>query len=213
MKLPLQVTFRNVPSSESAEQWIRDEAAKLETFHNRIMSCRVMVEIAHAHRRKGTPYHVRIDLTVPGGELVVKHEPTLSKRLRQHGERQLTKKLELDTPHKDLRLAIHDAFQAARRRLADYARRHSGRVKTHEPALEGWVSRLVAEKGHGFLRTPDGREVYFHENSVLNRGFQRMGIGTRVIFSEEQGDQGPQASTVRITSRPAARRIGLKKVR
>jgi len=213
MKLPLQVTFRNVPSSESAEQWIRDEAAKLETFHSRIMACRVMVEIPHARRRRGTPYHVRIDLTVPGGELVVRHEPTLSKRLRQHDGVQLTKRLELDRPHKDLRLAIHDAFQAAGRRLADYARRHSGRVKTHEPTLEGRVSRLVAEKGYGFLRTSDGREVYFHENSVLNRGFQRMGIGTRVIFSEEQGDKGPQASTVRITSRSAARRIGLKNLR
>ena len=212
MKLPLQVTFRNVPGSESAEQWIRDEAAKLEIFHNRIMSCRVMVEVPHAHRRRGTPYHVRIDLTVPGGELVVKHEPTLSKRLRQHGGVQLTKKFELDTPHKDLHLAIHDAFQAAGRRLADYARRHSGRVKTHEPALEGRVSRLIAEKGYGFLRTPDGREVYFHKNSVLNRGFQRMGIGTQVTFSEEQGDKGPQASTVRITSGPVARRIGLKKI-
>lgn len=206
MKLPVQVTFRNTPTSTTAEQWIQDEARDLETFYSRLMACRVMIEIPHAHRRKGAPYHVRIDLTVPGGELVVNREPTLSKRAGQRGEAQLKKRLELDTRHKDLRLAIHDAFRAASRRLADYARKHSGRVKTHEPSLEGRVSRLLPDKGYGFLRTPDGREVYFHENSVLNRGFQRMKVGTRVVFSEEPGEKGPQASTIRIAVKSASGR-------
>lgn len=206
MKLPLQVTFRNVPPSATVEKWIQDEADKLETLYGRVMSCRVMVEIPHAHHRKGAPYHVRIDLTVPSGELVVKHQPTLSKRLQQRGEVQLKKTLELDTPHKNLRLAIHDAFQAAGRRLADYARRQTGRIKMHEPSLEGRVSRLAPEKGFGFLLTADGREVYFHKNSVLNRGFRRMSVGTHVVFSEERGDKGPQASTVRITATPAGPR-------
>jgi cold shock CspA family protein len=206
MKLPLQITFRNVPASVAAERWIRDQANKLETLYGGVMACRVMIEIPHAHHRKGPPYHVRIDLTVPGGELVVKHEPTISKRLNQRGETQLRKRLEISTPHKDLRLAIHNAFQKAGRRLADYARKQSGRIKAHEPPLEARVSRLEPEKGYGFLLTSDGREVYFHKNSVLNQGFRRLSVGTRVVFSEEPGDKGPQASTVRITSAPAARR-------
>lgn len=206
MNLPLQVTFRNTPASSAAGKWIQDEVDNLETFYGRLMGCRVMIEVPHAHHRKGAPYHVRIDLTVPGGELVVKREPTLSKRPRQRGEVELKKQSELATRHKDLRLAIHDAFRAASRRLADYARKRDGRVKTHEPSLEGKVSRLQPDEGYGFLLTSDGREVYFHENSVLNRGFGRMGIGTRVVFSEEPGDKGPQASTVRIAAKSAGRR-------
>jgi cold shock CspA family protein len=56
----------------------------------------------------------------------------------------------------------------------------------------------MGDEGYGFLTTDDGREVYFHKDSVLNQGFQRLKLGARVIFAEEQGDKGPQASTVKI---------------
>jgi len=207
MMLPLQITFRNMESSEMAEEWIREEVFKLEEFYNRIMACRVTVEIPHRHHRRGTRYHVRIDLTMPGGELVIKREPSLSKRLRLLGETVLAKQLEVDTPHKSLRLAIHDAFKVAGRRLQNYARRQGGYVKNHEPLPDGRVSRLFPEKGYGFLTTPDGREIYFHQDSVLNQAFRRMEIGTRVVFSEEKGEKGPQASTVRITDKRAIRPV------
>jgi cold shock CspA family protein len=203
MMLPLQITFRNMESSDMAEEWIREEVFKLEEFYNRIMACRVTVEIPHRHHRRGTRYHVRIDLTMPGGELVIKREPSLSKRLRLLGETVLAKQLEVDTPHKSLRLAIHDAFKVAARRLQNYARRQGGYVKNHEPLPEARVSRLFSEKGYGFLVTPDGQEIYFHQDSVLNQAFRRMEIGTRVVFSEEKGEKGPQASTVRITDKRA----------
>jgi cold shock CspA family protein len=203
MMLPLQITFRNMESSDMAEEWIREEVFKLEEFYNRIMACRVTVEIPHRHHRRGTRYHVRIDLTMPGGELVIKREPSLSKRLRLLGETVLAKQLEVDTPHKSLRLAIHDAFKVAARRLQNYARRQGGYVKNHEPLPEARVRRLFSEKGYGFLVTPDGREIYFHQDSVLNQAFRRMEIGTRVVFSEEKGEKGPQASTVRITDKRA----------
>jgi cold shock CspA family protein len=205
MKLPLQVTFRNTPVSRAAEKWIRDEVENLETFYSRLMGCRVVIEVPHAHHRKGAPYHVRIDLTVPGGELVVNHEPTISKRAQQRGEAKLRKELELSARHRDLHLAIDDAFRAASRRLADYARKQDGRVKTHEPSTEARVSRLRADEGYGFLQASDGREIYFNKNSVLNRGFKRMAVGTRVTFSEESGEKGPQASTVRIAARSGLR--------
>ena len=206
MNLPLQVTFRNTPPSRDAEKWIQAAVANLETFYNRLMGCRVMIEVPHAHRRKGAPYHVRIDLTVPGGELVVKRQPSLSKMPRQRGKTELGKGLELDSRHKDLRLAIDDAFRAAGRRLADYARKQDGRVKTHAPSLEATVVRLRPEEGYGFLQAPDGQEIYFHENSVLNGGFQRLKIGTRVAFVGEAGEKGPQASTVRILAKPSSSR-------
>lgn len=200
MQLPLQITFRNMEPPEAVEEWIHAEAAKLDNFYGRIMSCRVTVEVPHGHHKKGNLYHVRIDLTLPGKELLIKHEPSGSKAIRQAGGVEMRKGSEAGVPHRNLRLAITDAFRVAGRRLQDYARRQRGDVKTHEPHQVGRISKLVPRKKHGFLITPDGREIYFHEASVLNRGFRRLTLGSKVGFVEERGDKGPQASTVRIVN-------------
>jgi cold shock CspA family protein len=170
------------------------------------MACRVAVESPRRHR-EGGPYGLRIDLTVPGGELVIKHEPSLSTRARQLGEAEIRKHLEARNLHKNLRQAINDAFKAAGRRLQDYARRQRGDVKHRESPQVAKVNQLSQEKGYGFLVTPNGREIYFHKDSVLNRAFGRLRVGTSVIFAEEQGDKGPQASSVRITARHGIRQI------
>ncbi len=201
MKTGLQVTFRNMAPSVAVEEWIHAEAAKLESFYNSIMSCRVAVEVPHRHRRRGSPHHVRIDLTLPKGEIVVKRESTLASRVRHLGEARLKKQLETKAQHKNLRLAINDAFKAAGRQLQDYARRQRGYVKSHVPLPVGRVSRILADEGYGFLTAEDGREIYFHRNSVLNRAFPRLKEGTAVSFVEELGEKGPQASTVRILAR------------
>ena len=77
MQLPIQITFRNMDSSPAVEARVREEAEKLSEFYDGIMGCRVMVEIPHQHRQQGKRFHIRIDLTVPGGEIVVNHEPSL----------------------------------------------------------------------------------------------------------------------------------------
>jgi cold shock CspA family protein len=209
-KFPLQITFRNAEPPAGMDLRVRSEAAKLETFYERIMGCRVSVESPHRHHREGSPYHVRIDLTVPGGELVVKHEPSLKTRAQRAGETAMKKHSEARDPHKNLRQAIGDAFKAAARRLQDYARRQRGDVKHREVRPVARVSSLFADQGYGFLTTADAREIYFHKDSVLNRAFGRLKVGSIVGFAEEQGDKGPQASTVRIVgkhrTRQAARR-------
>jgi cold shock CspA family protein/ribosome-associated translation inhibitor RaiA len=197
MILPIQITFRNMESSATVERWIRRESLKLDEFYDRIMGCRVMVEIPSRHRRWGNLYHVRIDLTVPGGELVVKREPSIHAPLQQTQRAKLAKHLEVKTPHKELRQAIDDAFKAMGRRLQDYARRQRGDVKTHEPAPRARISKLLPVEGYGYLETPGGREIYFHRNSVTNEGFDQLKIGTTVRFVEGAGEKGPQASTVK----------------
>jgi len=129
----LQVTFRNMKSSPTVEEWVREAAGKLETFYGRIMGCHVAIEVPHRHHLRGALFHVRIDLTLPGGELVIKREASLAKSVRRGGRLGIRKQLEVETPHKDLRLAIDDAFKIAARRLQDYARRQRGDVKTHQP--------------------------------------------------------------------------------
>ena len=187
IKIPLQLTFRNMPPSQAVEAQVRERAAKLDLFCEKIMACRVVVEAPHRRHHKGKLYHVRIDMTVPGRELVVKREPS------RHAA------------HEDPYVAIRDAFDGARRKLQDYARRRRGDTKQHEPARAARVSRLFPQEGFGFLETADGREIYFNKNSVLGGGFDRVEIGSEVAFAEEQGEKGPQASTVRLLGKPPGR--------
>lgn len=209
MILPLQISFRNVKPSEVVEEWIREEAAKLDAFYGRIMSCRVIVEVPHRHHRRGAFYHVRVALVVPGAELVVKREPMLRHGIESVEDGKNVKHLEVLAPHKELRQAIDGAFKAMGRRLQDYARRQRGAVKTHEVSPRGRVSKLFPEEGYGFLETVDGREIYFHRDSVLSRGFDRLKVGAFVTFAEELGEKGPQASTVRPVGKRRVRRVAI----
>ncbi len=131
MNLPVQITFRNTDSSPWVEDRIREEAEKLDRYYERITSCRVMVEAPHRHHKHGHHYHVRIELGVPGKELVVKREPSLHSAQAQAGAGEWKKHLEAHPEHKDIYIAIHDAFKQARRQLQDYARRMRGKVKLH----------------------------------------------------------------------------------
>ena len=166
--------------SEAVEARVREEATKLETFYQGIMHCRVVVELPHKHKTKGGLYHVRIDLTVPGEEIVIKHEPSLQATLRRVDAEKRSKSGEANAAHKDVFVVIRDAFKEARRQLQDYARRVRGQTKIHEPMPAGRVSKLLPDEDYGFLETADGREIYFHRNSVLNRAFDRLKIGSSV---------------------------------
>jgi ribosome-associated translation inhibitor RaiA len=131
MILPLQISFRNMKPSEAVEARVREEVAKLETFYKGIMHCRVVVELPHRHHKSGELYHVRIDMTVPGAELIVKREPSLQTSLRQVDAEKQVKSYEAHAAHKDVFVVIRDAFKEARRQLQDYARRVRGQTKTH----------------------------------------------------------------------------------
>jgi len=179
MELPLQITSHDFALSPGIEAEIREHADRLDAYYNRIMRCRVVVEAPVGHHHRGGPFNVRLDLTVPRGELVIN---------RQADE--------------DLLVAIRDAFDAMRRRLEDYVREHRGDVKAHEPVPFGRVAKLFPQEGYGFIETADQREIYFHRHSVLDPGFDELHIGTEVRFVEEQGEQGPQASTVSFPGRP-----------
>lgn len=183
------------------EARIREEAAKLEEFYSGIMSCRVMIEIPHQHRQRGYRFHIRVNLTVPGGKIVVDHEPTLHRTIQSMEKEERTKGQEVSAPHKDVYVAIRDAFNAARRRLQDFAGKQSGAVKHHELTPHAHVIKLFPKEGYGFLETVNGEEVYFHRNSVLGGGFDKLEVGTEVGFVEEMGDDGLQASTVKVTGK------------
>ena len=105
MTLPLRITFRDIPPSEAIEEKIRQRAEKLERVNGRITSCHVVIEAPHRHHKKGFSYNVRIDLTLPGHEIVVNREPALR------------------SSHRDLHVAVRDAFDAAHRQLEELTRK------------------------------------------------------------------------------------------
>ena len=175
----LQVTFRNTDASPAVEAKIRERARELEQFFDRIVSCRVVIE-APNRRRHGDLFHIRIDLKIPGKEIVVKRDPP-----EHHA-------------HEDVYVAVRDCFDAVRRQLEDYVRRRRGDVKAHDVPAHGRITSLIAEKDYGFIAAADGAEVYFHRNAVANGGFQKLVVGEEVRFSLHpgEGEKGPQASAV-----------------
>lgn len=179
MQLPVQITYRGMASSAAIEDAVRDRVAKLEQFHSRIVSCRVVIEQPGKHKHQGKEFVVHVDLKVPGGEIAVN---------RDH--------------HEDVYVALRDAFDAARRKLEDYAREKRGDVKHHELTQSGKVARLVAGEGYGFIATPDGRELYFSSENVVTPSFDRLAPGTEVHFIEEMAAEGPQAK--RVSARKGA---------
>ncbi|MBV8356687.1 MAG: HPF/RaiA family ribosome-associated protein [Deltaproteobacteria bacterium] len=179
MQRPLKITSRDFPLSEAVEAEIREKSAALENYYERLNGCEVTVHApALKHHHKGGPFLVAIRLMVPGKELTVDHQE-----------------------EEELSQAIREAFDAARRQLEDYVREQRGTVKMHE-SMVGHISRLERKLGYGFIETADDREIYFHCNSVLDRAFDRLEVGAEVRFAEEEGEQGPQASTVILTKLP-----------
>ena len=193
MILPLEITIQGIGRSEAVEAKIRERAEKLNQFSPRLTRCEVWVDAPHRHHRKGPFYDIRLRMTVPGEELVIDHQP------------------ERD----DVYVAIRESFDAARRQLEDYERRQDGRVKRHEEETRAIVEKLFPIEGYGFLKTPEGKEIYFHRNSLRDLSFEDLRIGAPVSFVEEAGEQGPQATAVRplapVSAHPEPRGEGSRR--
>jgi len=173
MQRPLQITSRDFALTDPIRAMIEKRAEALEQYFGRLTGCHVVIEAPVHHHRRGGPFNVRIDLRTPGAELSVNKQGA-----------------------DDLAVAVREAFDAARRRVEDHLRELRGDVKTHTLSSVGRVARIFVGEGYGFLQTSDNRELYFHRNAVLDGHFDDLKSGAMVRFAEEQGDKGPQASTV-----------------
>lgn len=180
MQIPLRIRYHQCDPSDALNVRIEEKTSELERLFGRIIGCAVTVEGPSGHHRRGrgAHYRVRIELSVPRGPLVVGRDP---------GDA---------FTHEDPFLAVDDAFRAISRRLEDHARKLRGDVKAHVGPTHAIVARLDAGNGFGFLQDAGGREIYFHRNSVLGDAFDSLSPGMEVRFHEEEGDEGPQASSV-----------------
>lgn len=186
MEIPLELTFRGLDRTEEREDLIRQKVAKLEQVCDTITSCRVIVERAQESQQTGAPLNLHITVRVP-----------------RHNEVLINQKMDADQAADPFGRLVRDAFQATQRKLQEVTERQRGEVKpTASPDELGLVIKLFAERDYGFLETMDRREVFFHRHSVLNNDFDRLTVGTGVRFVEEEGEKGPQASSVLIVDKP-----------
>ncbi len=171
----IQVTFRDIPYSEALENQIHDHAEKLSQYFERFIHCRVVLTIPQKHKHQGKIFNVRINLLVPGKELVVTHQQ-----------------------NEDLYIAIRDAFNALSRQLEDYIRRRRGNVKCHDIPLHGFIIRLFPEDNFGFIKGQDGNEYYFSGTNVASTTFDHLAVGDTVQFLTEPSADGLQARRVTL---------------
>ena len=184
MDVPLELSFHHAQKTDELEALIRKRVARLEKFHQRLISCRIAVEQPQTHQRSGNPYRVRIEVRVPPGhDLIVDALP------KKHAL------------HDSLERVLVDSFKAMERQLKELAARQTMEVKHHDVPV-AFVVRLFTDRGYGFLKTPEGREIYFQQTATLHRDWERLEVGTQVRFEEAMGEMGPQATTVHIIDKP-----------
>ena len=185
MEKPLQIAFKDLDSSAYLEGLIRERVSRLERFHNRIVGCRVVVEIPHRSPRSAKqPIGVAVEVEVPGRNTIVAKDEE-----NRH-----------DTKN-DQTAVINRVFDAVQRQLEDAADIQRGDVKVHEGTGEtGLVVRLFPDQNYGFIEVKGSPDLYFTRNVVTGGDFEDIAIGTMVEITRATGDgpMGPQASSVRL---------------
>lgn len=180
METPLEIEFQGVSPGLTLQSFIEDHVANLEKRYGRITACRVVLRGPGQHHRMGGIYEVNIHMTLPTGRDV-----------------NISKARNADERHANVNFALNDAFKRARRQLQDRVRKIQGKVKHHEGPPLAKVKEIDFSGEYGFLEAADGREIYFHKNSVVGATISDLAAGARVSFAESRGDKGPQATTVK----------------
>jgi cold shock CspA family protein/ribosome-associated translation inhibitor RaiA len=184
MDVPPEIAFRGLEPSDALKERILAGIEDLEEVYDHLVSCRVMVEDTTAARHSGKIYRVRLDIGVPHQTVFVDRKPVEADERR------------------DVYQAVKSAFDIARRRLHDLKEKQRHDVKTPVLPPHGRVVKLLTDEAgvrYGFLMAEDGREIYFHENALAaGLDYEDLDVGTEVRFAEDQGDEGPQASTVAL---------------
>lgn len=182
MEVPLvQITYRDMDPTPGMEAAIRDKIDHLVRYHARIQRCHVVVESPHQSAAQNPKsFRVLFDITVPGKSLAASKDPQ-------------------DKPeHRDFYVALKDAYEAARKQLAVDRGKRRGDTKVHDVPPHGRVSKMFPGDDHGFVFMPDGTEVYFHKNAVIDEDWESIEVGDEVRLVVQDGTEGPQASTVKL---------------
>ncbi len=66
----------------------------------------------------------------------------------------------------------------------------------------GKIKKLVHDRGFGFILDTDGRELFFHRNSLVDVQFSELSERQEVEYEVEKTAKGPSAVNVRISQKP-----------
>lgn len=176
MKLPLQITFRDMIPLPSLEPEIRRRAEKLDQWTSDVMSCHVTVEADDSRRRTGHAYRVQILVRVPDEEIAVG---------MGHAE-------------EDIHRAVRDAFDAADRRIEDYVQRRRGQTKAHHAVLRGRIC-MLSDDGVGAILTESGETFHFDRSHVAHPAFEQLEVDQAVRFLEGITPAGREARRITAT--------------
>jgi hypothetical protein len=140
------ITVRGGERTAELESTVEGYLAKLTRYCPTLIGARVLVEPAAKRHRNGNRYHVRIELSLPGEDVVVTRNDGLRPAVRAGASPRARKQDELAPDYRQAKVAIREAFEVARRRLQDVTRRRRGATKVHTPppkvmAAEGTVPR------------------------------------------------------------------------
>ena len=182
MDRPLDIAFHNCQHSDAVEAEIRRHVDKLEKRFPHLTGCRVSVEALHNQHRTGNVFDVHVVLSVSGRDLAVSRAP-------HHAKDRFA--------HPDLQTSLRDAFKAAERQLDAYkGKPGQDQTAPSGSAVTGQVAQMLPEADHGFILNNLGTQLYFHRDSLTRGGFDKLQVGDKVHYVEEDGDAGPVATKV-----------------
>jgi ribosomal subunit interface protein len=187
MQVAPEVIFKGLDRTAWVEGYVAERLEHLEKFSPDITSCHVTLAREQSSHRKGNRYSVMVEVRMP----------------RQH-DLAVRKQKDIRDMDTQLLAVINQAFGAIEKQLKKTValRRHD--EKSHDGQPRGIVEKLFAEEGYGFIRTlEEDRQLYFHRNSVLHDDFEHLAIGMEVRFTPEQGEQGPQATSIQVLGKPS----------
>lgn len=115
MQLPIEISYRGLEKTDEIEGLIHTKAARLDKFCDHVSRCDVVIERPNHAQQSGSPFRVRIDVTVPPG-----HELVADEKQTEH------------EMHEPLSKVINDAFKTMERQLKELVARQRHEVKSHE---------------------------------------------------------------------------------
>ena len=188
MQVTPEIIFHDVERSPWIADYVGERLQHLERFSQDITRCHVTLAREQGSHKKGNRYSVMVEVRMP----------------RQH-DLAVRKQKQIRDMQTQLPAVINEAFGAIERQLKKTVALRRHEEKSHNGEPRGIVEKLFGDQGYGFIRTLEGdRQFYFHKNSVLHDDFERLVIGTEVRFTPQEGEKGPQASSVQVVAKPGS---------
>lgn len=183
MQTPLEIAFKDMPTSDHLESLIRRRVDRLERLHPDLIGCRVVVDVPHRAPGSGkVALRVTVEADAPGRQKLVG---------RSEEETHASKG--------DATAALNRAFDAVQRQLEDHEERRRDTRLHAGVGQTGRVVRLFPEQDYGFVETGVGPDLYFTRNAVIGEAYDALDVGmlVEVTPATTEGPMGPQASSVR----------------